>query len=54
MTSDSGSSWRQRSKVVASDGAAADLFGWSVSIYGDRAIIGSRLDDNKGSGSGNI
>ena len=53
MTSDSGSTWSQRSKVVASDGAAGDQFGWSVSIYGNIAVIGSRYDDDKGSDSGN-
>ena len=53
VTSDSGSTWSQRSKVVASDGAADDWFGWSVSIYASIAVIGSRYDDDKGSESGN-
>ena len=43
MTSDSGSTWSQRSKIVASDGAANDQFGYCVSIYGNIAVNGSRL-----------
>ena len=53
MTSDSGSTWSQRSKIVASDGATSDYFGYSVSIYGNIAVIESRWDDDKGSNSGN-
>ena len=33
-------------KLLASDGAARDLFGDSVAISGDRAIVGARQDDN--------
>ena len=35
-------------KLTASDGAASDLFGYSVSISGDRAIVGAYGDDDKG------
>ena len=52
MTSDGGSTWSQMSKVVASDGAAGDRFGFSVSIYVNIAVIGAYLDDDKGSDSG--
>ena len=49
----SGTSWTQQSKVVASDGAASDYFGWSVSISGDYALIGAYKDDNsKGTDAG--
>jgi hypothetical protein len=43
----SGTSWTQQAKLVASDGAAGDYFGWSVSISGDGAyaVIGARVDD---------
>ncbi|MCX7427752.1 MAG: Ig-like domain-containing protein [Planctomycetia bacterium] len=42
----------QIAKLVASDGAAADYFGCSVSISGTRAIIGADLDDDGGTSSG--
>ncbi len=40
-----GSSWSQVAKLTASDGAASDNFGRSVSISGDYAIIGADMDD---------
>jgi hypothetical protein len=36
-----GSSWTEEQKLVASDGAAGENFGWSVSLAGDRALIGA-------------
>jgi uncharacterized delta-60 repeat protein len=46
----SGTVWSQQQKLTASDGAANDSFGWSVSVSGDAAIVGAYLDDsNKGS-----
>ena len=39
-------------KLNASDGAAGDFFGNSVSISGDYAIVGAYLDDDNGSDSG--
>lgn len=39
-------------KMVASDGAVDDYFGWSVAIEGDRTIIGARLDDDNKVDSG--
>jgi hypothetical protein len=39
-------------KITASDGAAGDQFGWSVSISGDYAIVGAQDDDDKGVDSG--
>jgi hypothetical protein len=44
----SGSIWTQQQKLTASDAAATDVFGGSVSISGDTAIIGAHL-----SGGGN-
>jgi hypothetical protein len=42
--------WKEQAKLVASDGAAEDLFGWPVSISGDYAIVGAMGDDDiKGS-----
>ena len=36
-----GTTWAQQAKLVASDGAAGDWFGFSVAISGDYAIIGA-------------
>ena len=41
----SGSSWNERAKQTASDAAAGDQFGNSVSISGDYAIVGAYLKD---------
>jgi hypothetical protein len=43
----SGSSWIQIAKLVASDGAAEDVFGISVFLRGEYAIIGAWHDDNQ-------
>jgi hypothetical protein len=37
----SGNNWTQQAKLVASDGHQNDLFGYSVSLYGDTALIGA-------------
>ena len=37
----SGSSWSEQAKLAASDGAADDVFGWSVALYGDTVMIGA-------------
>ncbi len=39
-------------KIVASDGAAGDHFGYSVAISGDTVVVGANLDDDNGSSSG--
>jgi|GEM_PF-1170803 len=39
-------------KLVADDAAAYDLFGYSVSIDGQNAVIGAYQDDDNGSSSG--
>jgi hypothetical protein len=43
----SGSTWTQIAKLIASDGAAEDVFGISVSLRGEYAIIGAWHDDNQ-------
>ena len=48
----SGTSWSQQAKLTASDAAAGDLFGRSVAVSGDTAVIGARLDDDAGDASG--
>ncbi|MGI8788129.1 MAG: carboxypeptidase regulatory-like domain-containing protein [Pyrinomonadaceae bacterium] len=41
----SGTTWIQQAHLIASDGVPNDLFGWSVAVSGDTAIIGTRLGD---------
>lgn len=43
---------QQTFKLLATDGAAFDQFGWSVAIAGDIAIVGARLEDASGTDSG--
>jgi FG-GAP repeat/Head domain of trimeric autotransporter adhesin len=40
-----GSSWSLMQKITDAGGAAGDLFGYSVSISGNYAIVGARSDD---------
>jgi FG-GAP repeat len=50
----SGNSWTQQAKLIASDGADSDYFGWSVAISGDYAIVGANASysaDNSDQGS---
>ena len=47
-----GTTWTLQNKITASDGAASDEFGNSVSISGDYAVIGALWDYDNGSGSG--
>ncbi len=47
-----GSNWVELQKLIASDGADSDYFGYSVSISGDYAIVGAYGDDDHGSSSG--
>ena len=37
--------WSRQQKLIASDRAAEDYFGWSVSISGDYAIVGAWQED---------
>ena len=49
-----GTSWSQQAKLVASDGAIYDRFGYSVALSGDYALVGARYDGgdtNTNSGS---
>jgi len=47
-----GSGWVEETKLTASDGAMDDLFGWSVSLSRDYALIGANGDDDNGTNSG--
>ena len=47
------SGWTQRAKLVPSDGAAGDQFGYvAVAIHGDTVVVGAIKEDAKGSDSG--
>ena len=39
-------------KLTASDGAAFDWFGFTVSVSGDNVVVGARFDDDNGTDSG--
>ncbi|MFH1270291.1 MAG: FG-GAP repeat protein [Nanoarchaeota archaeon] len=49
-----GNNWIEEQKLLASDGADADKFGYSVSVSGDVAVVGSPYDDDLGSDSGSV
>ena len=38
--------WAERQKLTASDGAAGDRFGYSVSGYGSDVVVGAPMDSN--------
>ena len=42
----------ETAKLTAGDAAANDNYGWSVSILGDYAIVGSAFDDDGANGTG--
>ncbi len=44
--------WVQEAKLTASDGVVGDWFGFSVSLDGDRALVGAYRDDDNGPQSG--
>lgn len=44
----SGGAWTQQAKLEADDGAADDLFGWSVDLSGDTAVVGAMRDSHSG------
>ena len=47
--------WTQQQKLVASDGAASDLLGVSVAVFGDTAVVGAPGDDTAaGANAGSI
>ena len=48
----SGTTWSQRAKLTAADGAANDRFGTRVALSGNTAVIGAILDDDKSDNSG--
>ena len=47
-----GTVWSFQQKLLAGDGATGDSFGYSVSLSGDTAVIGSPYDDDVGAYTG--
>ena len=43
-----GNAWSQQAKLLAPDKASGDLFGWSVAVDGDTAVIGAVREDSDG------
>ena len=50
----SGVSWSQQAKLLPNISEAGDRFGTSVSLQGDRAVVGAPLRDSNGADSGSI
>jgi len=48
----SGDTWSEQQSLSASDGRQMDQFGYSVSIFGDVAVVGAPGDDDAGNESG--
>ncbi len=49
-----GSSWEQQIKLVSSDRAGSDYFGYSVALDGDYAIVGAYQEDEDTTGSNTL
>jgi len=47
-----GGVWTQRQKLLASNGAVGDRFGFVVALFGTRAVIGAARHQSNGQGSG--
>ncbi len=47
-----GSMWVEEAKLLPSDGAQDDHFGWPVAVSGDITVSGASSDDDNGTGSG--
>ena len=46
-----GTNWVSQGKLIASDGATTDRFGWSVAVTGNVIAVGSRNDDTVAGGA---
>jgi hypothetical protein len=44
----SGGTWTQQAKLTASDAAESDLFGYTVAVFGDTALVGASADSHAG------
>jgi hypothetical protein len=55
MLNSTSNTWGDEQKIVASDGAAGDIFGWSVAMSGTgHLLVGAPWDDDMGSFSGSV
>lgn len=52
FTTRTGSTWTEQNKITAGDGTADDLFGASVSVSGNTAVVGAYADSDNGFRSG--
>ncbi|KAL7542077.1 hypothetical protein ACHAXR_011490 [Thalassiosira sp. AJA248-18] len=48
----SSNTWSQQAKLLSSEGAANDMFGYNVAIYDNTVVVGAFYDDDNGSDSG--
>jgi hypothetical protein len=48
----SGSTWDFNSQLMPKDGSKGDVFGWSVALFGQTALISANRDNVKGENSG--
>jgi hypothetical protein len=46
----SGQTWSQEAYLKASNAAAGDWFGWPVSIWNDKIVVGARQEDSNATG----
>ncbi len=54
FTRDSAGGWSQKAKLIASDGAAQDRYGYSVAVSGDTVLVGAYSVDNIDDGGNSI
>jgi hypothetical protein len=45
FTRDAAGTWSERQKLIASDAAAVDVFGWFVAVSGDAVVVGAPGND---------
>ena len=50
----SGETWSQQQKITASDGVAADFFGYRVALQNDTLVVGAHNSDPSGDSSGSV
>ncbi|MHC5212340.1 MAG: FG-GAP repeat protein [Planctomycetota bacterium] len=50
---DTGATWPQQDKLLASDGQTWDRFGWAVAASGDLIVVGAPSDEASGPGTRN-
>jgi|ETNmetMinimDraft_21_1059911.scaffolds.fasta_scaffold01713_9 prepilin-type N-terminal cleavage/methylation domain-containing protein len=48
----SGTTWTEQAKLTASDAAAGDRFGYTVSVSGETVVVGANGDSDQGVGTG--